>query len=92
MKTNHTKDEWKVLNEGLEDMAVICKKTKQRICWVKGWDHLPPTYEQDEANAKLIAAAPDLLEALKFAVFLLDKDCDGVATNMMKKAIKKATS
>ena len=31
MKTNHTKGTWKVLNEGLGEVAVI-SKTKQRIC------------------------------------------------------------
>ena len=33
--------------------------------------HLGPTYDRAEANARLIAAAPELLEAAKFALSIL---------------------
>lgn len=53
-------------------------------------------YEVYEANAKLIAAAPDLLEALKAAEAAFGNDCpDGGfcdVTVKMRKAIFKAES
>lgn len=47
---------------------------------------------QAEANAKLIAAAPELLEALVFLVDDIQWQENSPSLKMVKKAIKKATS
>jgi len=51
------------------------------------------TEKQDVANARLIAAAPELLEALKKAVAVLDEDDSGPADEFvseLRAAIAKA--
>ena len=51
--SKHTQGPWEILNT-LE----ICAGNKD-ICEMKGW------MNEDQANARLIAAAPDLLKALE---------------------------
>jgi hypothetical protein len=86
----HTKGEWTASNvdEG-EQMWSIRTDEKQpdsdnTICGI--WDNSPTA----EANAKLIAAAPDLLEALIEVVRISDRKHD--AWDKAKAAIKKATT
>lgn len=56
METKHTKGEWTTANvNGIS----VWSKDNQMICNV-----LNTNKNEKEANAKLIAAAPDLLEAL----------------------------
>ncbi len=57
------------------------------IAVVRNWDTEPPKH-QVEGNARLMAAAPDLLEAAKFA---LGKESNkGEAMDKLKQAIAKA--
>lgn len=58
--SKHTPGPWEILST-LE----ICSGNKD-ICELKGW------MNEDQANARLIAAAPDLLEALKLMVDTYD--------------------
>jgi len=52
-----------------------------------------PTLEEAKANAKLIAAAPDLLEALiKISISLEQLPCKQSDYNMVLNAINKATN
>ena len=87
METKHTKGKWRPVFNG--NMFTVISEDKN-IC-VDGETDLG----ENEANARLIAAAPDLLEAL-------NKMCDAVLNNIqlrpdsktMKEAveaIKKAT-
>lgn len=59
METKHTKGEWKIF-EDVDDIYIESDKSIASICCITGWVGLG----QDEANAKLISAAPELLEAL----------------------------
>jgi len=68
-----------------------------RIVWAIGHGEVAQTPgrlldTEDEANARLIAAAPDLLEALEQVVNLLDYDDDSLGARMVARAaILKAT-
>ncbi len=68
MKTNHTPGEWYINTENRNDMTVRNGKKGFVIAEVtkKGLTHFIGNEAEAEANLKLIAAAPDLLEvALK---------------------------
>ena len=59
MTTNHTPGPWAAVEHG-----VICEKcTSHGNFYVCGL--IDPDNDEDKANARLIAAAPELLEALK---------------------------
>lgn len=87
MKTKHTHGEW--TNTGLE-----IRHKSRGIILATIYSHLASNQPQDEANAnaKLIAAAPDLLEAIQE---ILGHTHDGnflkSIRDQAKKAIKKAT-
>lgn len=69
MKTKHTKGNWQKEGE-LDNLEVTAEHPKtgihDRICKVVNWETADrlPRYEEYEANAKLIAAAPEMLKEL----------------------------
>lgn len=78
----------------IEANAVIDKRLQQEICSVG------PTEsgrEQQESNARLIASAPDLLEALKRAIPIMEAEAKRLFTesfdelDVCREAISKAT-
>ena len=90
METNFTKGEWVGITvttpNGFFERVTI--KDGESICNVTTRNS-----KRAKANAKLIAAAPDLLEALKLMVARAEfKDNNnGIAICLAKSAIKKAT-
>lgn len=60
----HTSGTWKVTNDGLH---IYSEKTEQDIASCPITSTRTPCREEAEANARLIAAAPALLEACKAA-------------------------
>lgn len=67
METKHTPGQWKVAEKGCDNL------TEKHIAWTNFMEVIGPkngdtSKDEDSANAKLIAAAPELLEALQFAV------------------------
>ena len=90
MKTTHTPGPWLLVEQGdANEYAVLTPDKKE---WVIAFRLNPgrPIYAQEKANAKLIAAAPDLLEAL----LNIENDDDRIPSNiweMRNQAIKKAT-
>ena len=82
----HTQGEWNCdTNEG-------CKEIRTSIGSIAQTDGI--NEEEDLANAKLIAAAPEMLEALKDVLDTLDKGMTGRQHKIYKRveqAIKKAT-
>jgi hypothetical protein len=100
MKTNHTPGEWMTEYCGKDTIKVFKTSDKRRIATVKVKHML-----MDEANAALIAAAPDMLRALQDAYNLLDIarryfpksiqnsdkfTLENTMENSVKKAIRKA--
>jgi len=102
MKTKHTQGEWKWFQNltsfnGMPFVNLniaINHPDEDNIC-----NLTVKASNQDEAvaNAKLIAAAPELLEACQFLLNVIpdDKslftDCQITAFNIIEQAIKKAT-
>ena len=90
MNTKHTPAPWKIFRQD-EDLIIINESSRPSIADITGGNGL----EEDEANAKLIAAAPELLEALKQIEQFSDCGDDFIAVCKMKsiatEAIKKAT-
>jgi|SaaInlV_200m_DNA_2_1039689.scaffolds.fasta_scaffold01814_5 hypothetical protein len=87
MKTEHTKGEWKIkyLIEGNILPAYIYCKDKM-ICDMTGNTQTLPG---NEANAKLIAAAPDMLDIL----IRIEKNGVGnITMKEIKEVIKKASA
>jgi phosphoheptose isomerase len=83
METKHTQGKWKIWEDW------ICTEEGDDIARIDGND------KEAQANAKLIAAAPDLLKALKkcskvLSMYNSDKSVD--AWYLAEQAIKKATS
>lgn len=95
MKTNHTKGEWiAVGNTSLYSM--IYSKSGVCIAEVKSYDTKKPfnnpTIKQREANAKLIATSPELLEMCIKCLKHLEISNIGKSLQFdLKNVIKKAT-
>ena len=88
----YTKGKWEAVRNGISlyveaDKAKTSKDRRGKIAKV---------YGINEANAKLIASAPELLEALKSAYIVLDKLGDSsleeilTSYDLIRQAIKKA--
>jgi hypothetical protein len=98
MKTQHTPGPWKfvktIQHPEEKDQAVSfiqTPKTCYDLCFMKSFF----TEEEAEANARLIAAAPELLNACLLAIERLDiNNMEGEENefiNEIKEAIQKAT-
>jgi hypothetical protein len=84
MKTNHTPGPWK-FNQIVGDVSTLAGK---RICGVRFSSNAIPS-KMDIANAKLIASAPQLLEALHQASFAIPTT--HAAFDVVRQAIHAAT-
>lgn len=95
METKHTNGKW--INNGLE-----IRHAERSIILANVYDHLEANQprKEAEANAKLIAAAPELLAALKYCLQRIDESDEwwmdspnrgGFDTEIIESAIKKAT-
>lgn len=100
MKTNYTPGEWIINNTvNAAPRPFIVDKDGNTIAMLFNNDGTLPygrTLEETTANAKLIAAAPELLEALKTTrLFNLHQYGEGTPGNraysIIEAAIKKAT-
>lgn len=97
MKTKHTKGEWKVETQpllrpkGCTKYYITSNNGELLITEFTRVDYLK---DEAEANAKLIASAPDLLEALIKLYGAIDS-CIDLTPELIKdckNAIKKATT
>ena len=98
METKHTKGEWRqahrICDEEGNYSTQVFDEDGETICTL-AWHKVPMEngFTTDrEANAKLIAAAPDLLEAAILCNREFDDENDAIeAFKQLDKAIKKAT-
>lgn len=93
METKHTKGEWKVTTNEYNDVAPLFIQCKSSIL---ADVHKNINNQQESiANAKLIAAAPELLEAciiaLKYFNGFDSPEQNEAAFHALNNAIKKAT-
>lgn len=85
--SGHTPGPWSVEQNGFYKSAVTANKGLAHLTWKAGTDRM--SREEIEANARLIAAAPDLLMALEN----LENDAGQIpdhAWKIVKAAIAKA--
>jgi len=100
MKTTHTKGNWYIEPErennefDVEGIDISCGTTTALATVWNPDNHK----DENESNAKLIAAAPEMLEALIEANYILSryvktyKHTMKKANDLVENAIKKATS
>lgn len=62
-KAKHTPGPWNVAKTTFGQTIIDAPSIGEIVCRVEEWSE-----KQDEANARLIAAAPELLDALKLVV------------------------
>ena len=82
METKHTPGVWEIEKRNLDLEIDIKSSNGKRICQVKafqGASFNDPTIEEAKINAKLIAAAPELLEALEAINARINGDFDNPA-------------
>jgi len=92
----HTQGNWEInpVETFYESIGILTPKNKgftfNEVAQVRFNDR--STKKETEANAKLIASSPELLEALKLALHTLNSCCyNPTVTNQIEAAIKKAT-
>ena len=92
MTAKHTPGPWETNGYGIETVSSPCFVIGKAYAGL----HAAPNLKIAEANALLMAAAPDLLEALQELLSLCDRqrdfndDGDGRALERARAAIKKA--
>lgn len=88
MEFKGTKGEWIAENRGNKYMLYIHNENGLRVCEVKSFDtsdvYTDPTTKEADANAKLIAAAPELLKALQSMVGLFDRNLPAESMGSIK--------
>ena len=94
--TKHTPGPWKQYRDSVGNVRIQGNVAGGPVAFIEEMNNTGGT-EQDHANARLIAAAPELLEALHAAYETRDDMPDGKvsisfrAYQMMVRAIDKAT-
>ncbi len=92
---SHTPGPWKILRHDLGDEEIFVVPVEIRggngkliVAYDGGLAPLEQEWivEEIEANASLIAAAPDLLEALETIMDIGDKACRDIARAAIRKA------
>lgn len=87
METKHTPGPWFVTGTGLS--RYVEGRVRPGVLQEVAWCGATEVQDQMEANARLIAAAPELLEALKAVISVADRAT--VEFDMARAAIAKAT-
>ena len=88
IKANYSQGTWEVKTNETPKTTVMCGELEIADC-----SHPHNFHSETEANAKLIAAAPDLLKALQNLIFNCE-EINPAMPNLLeaKEIIKKATA
>ena len=96
--SKHTPEPWKVYSDGTK--TFVASSSAGRVIAVGLYDENTDTpIDEVDANARLIAAAPELLSAAESAVEIIrdnygqdrvDIPCDCQAVNVLERAITQA--
>ena len=95
MNTKHTSGEWTATESNSDNTAIGIKSEKSLVAtvWISKFYNDVPNKKEAEANAKLIASAPELLKELTNMVECWDNDIfQYLDIKQAKEAIKKATN
>lgn len=82
MMSNFTKGEWFAKREGQSTVYIECRIGGGWLQEVAACGPTANGSEEQEANAKLIASAPDLLEALQMAREMLNRNLPTLDRNV----------
>lgn len=96
MKTEHTKGPWDFYHDEKEKMISIAEQGFDRnddsddrsVCGIWGLNGQARSDAENFANARLIAAAPDLIVALEVAAFRLSAILDEGPDNTIELELK----
>lgn len=89
MQTNHTNGPWIIYGD-IEGQTAICDESDTIIAYLDKWSS--ERLRENVSNARLIAAAPDLLDALRQLAWLEPGDqLGGGDVAAIRAAIAKAT-
>jgi hypothetical protein len=102
METNHTPGPWELVTREcpiepgetytaiahIHHREVVGKHSEQDVCHVSTWGRADG---ESTANARLIAAAPDLLEACRAALSVCEAESANWQAEIIRAAIAKAT-
>ena len=103
MKTKHTPGEWKVIIENNFPIEIHAKAIYNseldsmmdgdQVCIIsEEYNEIEVPFEEQQANAKLIAAAPEMLDVLlELCENNIHLKVQGATFKRIKMAIKKAT-
>ncbi len=70
----HTKGPWEIIPFIESDAEILIRASNYRHCVYAYFARIGGTSDEMKANAHLITAAPDLLDACKIVLERLDKD------------------
>jgi len=89
--SKHTQGDWYTKREGFSTVYVFCRISGGIVQEVAACGPTNEGQEQQEANARLIASAPDLFGALANLLQLLPSGTTNPAIQAARQAIAKAT-
>ena len=80
--SKHTQGQWVINKDNSISTNSFDKVLIAQVCSANNND------QEQKSNAKLIASAPELLEALEAALAFIPKDCQGYFKDTILKATK----
>ena len=89
-KVGHTPERWATWHDDVNDVTRFVVLADQEEIVIAELPYMPSFVEETEAHARLIAAAPELLEALEELLFDAFEEVHPDSVQKARAAIKKA--